>query len=410
VAESDVLIAGGGPAGTVTAAMVAAAGFRTLLVERQEKIGWPVHTSGATAPATLERYSIPAELHHPIHRVRLRGPTAQAIFDYESPVASIIDVTGTYDLLARRAAEAGAALAASTRATKALMKGSRVIGCVIERADGTREDIAARVVVDATGYRAAISKSADLHPGFRRFGVGGEYELIAPNCDQREALLIVGSRYAPTGYAWVFPRGQGRVRVGVGIHHGDVRSRPRDHLELLVEEAHELGVDLTQSSIEEYHFGLIPADGLPSRLAGDGILAVGDAACQATLVAGEGIRISMDAATLAGEAIVASLRAGDREGAALADYQRGFRRRFGRALAMGYAMNRRLARFDDREWDEKVELLGALPARAIPVLLQAEFSLRELLPLILSQPRLLRPVAQYGARGVRARVSGARAT
>ena len=67
-----------------------------------------------------------------------------------------------------------------------------------------------------------------------------------------------------------------------------------------MEDIHRFRVDLTGSEVLEYHFGLIPSSGLASQFAGDRIMAVGDAAGQATLVAGEGIRLSMQAGLMAG--------------------------------------------------------------------------------------------------------------
>jgi digeranylgeranylglycerophospholipid reductase len=277
------------------------------------------------------------------------------------------------------------------------------VGCRI-----AGEDVAARVVVDASGYRASISKSAGLHPGFTRFGVGAEHEFVAPGCDQDEAVLVVGSRYAPAGYAWAFPWGEGRVRVGVGVHHADVRDDPRKLLELLVADAARLGIDLSGATETEYHYGLIPADGLAPRFAGDGIVAVGDAACQATLVVGEGIRISMDAGRTAGEAIVAALRAGSTDEAALRPYEESFRRRYARSLKLGYALNQRLASFDDAEWAEKLELLGRLPPELVPRLLQSQFPLQTALLGLARRPALWPRAARYAARGVRSALTSGR--
>ena len=44
----DVLIVGGGPAGLAAAEAAASQGARTLLLERQHEIGYPVHTSGGS--------------------------------------------------------------------------------------------------------------------------------------------------------------------------------------------------------------------------------------------------------------------------------------------------------------------------------------------------------------------------
>jgi len=82
------------------------------------------------------------------------------------------------------------------------------------RTCGHRRHRLSRGIDEAGGRR-----QEGLDPGIRRFGVGAEYDLYAPHCDQSEVLLIAGSDFAPSGYAWVFPWGRHRVRVGVGIIH-----------------------------------------------------------------------------------------------------------------------------------------------------------------------------------------------
>lgn len=101
-----------------------------------------------------------------------------------------------------------------------------------------------KVLIDATGYRSQLLKQSGVSPGSKRFGVGSEYDLYAPNCDQDEAVLIVGSQIAPAGYAWIFPWGHKRVRVGVGILHTDSDAHPDQYLDVLVERAAEFGVNL----------------------------------------------------------------------------------------------------------------------------------------------------------------------
>jgi digeranylgeranylglycerophospholipid reductase len=392
--DTDVLVVGGGPGGLMAATTAAASGRSVILVERQGEIGEPVHTSGATAPETMRHFEIPASLYHPLSRIRFRSPHEEAVFEYPEPVLCVIDVRGVYRHLAARAAAAGAEVLTGHRADEPLMEDGRVLGCAVTTPQEGPVEFAARVVVDASGYRASISKQAGLHDGFSRFGVGAEYDLVAPNCRQDELVLVVGSRYAPAGYAWFFPWGDGRVRVGTGIHHADVREDPKALLDVLVEDAASLGVDLSGRELAEYHYGLVPADGMPDRLVGDGIMAVGDAACQATLVVGEGIRLSMAAGELAGATARDAVAAGCADRDALLPYEREFRSRYGRSLSLGHLVNRRLAAYDDGEWDEKARLLHRIPASLLPQLLQSEISARSLV----RHPRLWPHILRYGAR------------
>jgi digeranylgeranylglycerophospholipid reductase len=325
------------------------------------------------------------------------SPREEATFTHPEPLMCVIDVRGVYRFLADRAGRRGAEIVTGAVARGPLLEGGRVTGCTIER-EGTRVDVRARVVVDAGGYRAAISKAAGLHPGFTRFGVGAEHELVAPECSQREAVLIVGNDYAPAGYAWVFPWGGERVRVGVGVHHADVRDSPKELLEPFIRDADRFGVNLAGSSRGEYHFGLVPTDGMPTRLVGDGIMAVGDAACQATLVVGEGIRLAMTAGWMAGTVAARALAAGPATREALLPYEREFRRRYGLNLRIGGIMNRRLAASTDGEWDHKVRLVKSLPPGLVPKLLQSEFPVPGLLRWVAARPHLWYILGRYAIR------------
>ena len=37
------------------------------------------------------------------------------------------------------------------------------------------------------------------------------------NIDSETWWLMVGQEYSPAGYAWIFPLGKDRVRIGVGV-------------------------------------------------------------------------------------------------------------------------------------------------------------------------------------------------
>src|SRR5579863_2466007 len=250
----DAIIAGAGPAGLSAAESLAKRGYRPLVLEQNHEIGSPIRTSGGSFIGELDALGIPARLYHPISRVRFLSPNNAAVFEYPDPVLCVIDVRGTFQFLAERAIAAGAQIRLSTAVTGPILDGSRVTGV------RTREEaVASRVVIDATGYRSVLLKQAGLDPGFRRFGVGAEYDLYAPECDPSEAILMVGG-IAPSGYAWVFPWGRKRVRVGVGIIHPDSRAEPNRYLDHLMSMLPRFGVNLAGAQPIEHHAGLIPSE------------------------------------------------------------------------------------------------------------------------------------------------------
>ena len=369
----DVLVVGGGPAGLMAAYAAASGGCSTLMVEREAEIGDPVHTSGATTVRTMQRFDIPEDLYHVVKRLRMCSPGEAATFEYDEPLGCVIDVRRVYRHLAQRAMSKGVKILTATSARDPVWEGGFVTGCKLDSRTEGPIDVRSKVLIDASGYHASISKQAGLHPGFTRFGVGAEYELRAPRCRQDEVVLVVGNSYAPSGYAWVAPWGGNRVRAGVGILHADSRANPKEYLETFLTELERFDVDLSGSLIEEYHFGIIPSDGLTRQFAGPGIMAVGDAAGQATLVVGEGIRLSMEAGEVAGQTAARAISKGVYTHKALMPYERWFRSRYQRKLSIGHRLNLRMATWDDDDWDKRVRVLRTMPPRLFVKLVQSEF-------------------------------------
>jgi digeranylgeranylglycerophospholipid reductase len=303
-----------------------------------------------------------------------------------------------YRHLAERASSKGASILTGANAESLIFEGGEIAGCNVKSDTSGRFDVRSKIVIDASGHRASLSKQAQLHGGFTRFGVGAEYDLSAPRCSQEEALLIVGSQYAPAGYAWVFPWGEDRVRVGVGILHSDSRANPKDYLADVMEDIHRFGIDLIGSKVREYHFGLIPSSGLASQFAGDRIMAVGDAAGQATLVAGEGIRLSMQAGLMAGQTAVQAISDGRWDRSALIPYEQAFRSKYARNLRISHIINERISTWKDNQWDEHIRVLKTIPPKTLAKLIQSEFAVSDILSWILLRPALWPRAARYICR------------
>src|SRR5262249_35411257 len=108
--ECDVLIVGGGPAGLAAAEAAAKLNVRTMVLERQNEIGYPVHTSGGSWIRDMKVLAIPEHLYHPISKVVFVSPHREVPLYYNPAVACVLDVRGVYQFLASRAIAAGATI------------------------------------------------------------------------------------------------------------------------------------------------------------------------------------------------------------------------------------------------------------------------------------------------------------
>lgn len=385
----DILIAGGGPGGLSAAEAAAGSGCRVLVAEQSQEIGSPTRTSGGSFVSEMKALGVPAEFYHVVNRCRFIAPHNEARIEYEHPNLCVMDVRRVFQHLAERAAAAGASICTATHVLEPITNDYAVTGARV-KSRSMEFAISSRVLIDATGYRATLVKKAGVHSGFERFGVGAEYDFYAPHYDESEALLIVGDHVAPSGYAWFLPYGRHRVRAGVGVIHADSNADPNAFLDTLVSRASIYSVNLRGAQPLEYHFGLIPSGGAAGAFTGDGILAVGDAAGHASCLVGEGIRWAMKAGRMAGAVAARCVGRGDVSRKALMNFEKQWSAAFGRNLRIAYEINKRIARWNDDQWDRRIDLLKALTAEQFDQALQSNFLGSWTAKLAWAHPELIR--------------------
>src|SRR5579872_2633399 len=318
----NVLIVGGGPAGLAAAEAAAKQGTRTLILERQNEIGYPVHTSGGSWVSDMEGLGIPRHLYHPINKVFFVSPHREVSLHYNPAVACVIDVRGVYQHLAGRAVAAGATLRMRHTVEQTLIENERIVGVTAKNHVSERISLRASVTIDASGFSRHVGVRTEMGKAFHRYGYGAEYDLYAPNYPQDELYLIMGSQFAPRGYAWAFPRGNGRVRLGVGVLHPDCDDDARTYLDTIIRDLPQLTDRFKDASPIEYHTGLFPSEGPLERFCRDSLLLAGDAGGHGSTLVGEGIRFAIYSGQMAGEAAAESVKAGDTSAAFLSRFDK----------------------------------------------------------------------------------------
>jgi geranylgeranyl reductase family protein len=352
----DVVIVGAGPAGASAARHAAAAGLRTLVLEKSPFPRPKVCAGGVTEGALREiGLPLPRELIEREARcLRPRWGSEQVKVVSSRAFVYLVSRAGFDEHLLTAARLAGAeVLFGSPSAASTCVLG---IDNEAEMATVSTSGrcFRARAVIGADGVRSMVARTLRGDLGHRETGLCLAADLPTSPV-QRQALIEDGIeiRYGtPTwGYGWLFPK-EGRVSVGVGAiryRPGALRPALLRHLEtssLLPPGGAGEGWDL-ESLRGHLRAHLVPLGGVRRPVAGGRVFLVGDAAGFADPFTGEGIRWACLSGRLAAEAVVRGLRRGRLSGQAAA-YTAACRALIDRDLAWARWLTRLFGRWPER--------------------------------------------------------------
>jgi menaquinone-9 beta-reductase len=332
-AEAEVLVVGGGPAGSMTAALLAERGRQVLLLEKaafpREKPCAEYLSPGVVdvlartgALPTVERL---APARPPGMRIRMdRADFLVAYPDRDGPRAAMAVARPAFDqALLGHARSRGAQVRERTRVLGAIVEGARVVGLRYLDADGEGE-LHGQVVVGADGLHSAVARSLGLPRRAiwpRRLGLVARFSGV-------ELPGGTGEMHVGRGvYCGLAPLGGGLVNVGlVGPLRGRRAGEPT--AELFARWLGELpaAADALAGARRVTPIrGVGPLARRVRRAAGPGYLLVGDAAGFLDPFTGEGIHRALRGAELAAAAVDRALA----DGGPIDDYVAARRAAFG---------------------------------------------------------------------------------
>ena len=231
----DVVVVGGGPAGSSAAHMAAKSGCTVALIEKEKEIAQTVRTSGVTWISDIKKFGIPEECYNPIKKFSFCSPKNSVKISGEIAKAAVLDVRKTYRFLANRAKTSGSELFTSTNVTEVLKDDTGKCVGVIAKSDGKQIQFNSKVVIDASGFVSVIAKELGYVTQWKKFGAGAEFEVKTEKLEHDNWWLMVGQEYSPAGYAWIFPTSKDTARIGVGIGKPDSDVDPTVRLNELLE-------------------------------------------------------------------------------------------------------------------------------------------------------------------------------
>jgi digeranylgeranylglycerophospholipid reductase len=384
----DIAIVGGGPAGLSAAYSAAKQGAKVALCEKDPSFGHNVRTSGVSWIKEMEKYEISSDYFNPIRNFVFISPNNEINISGKEDSACVLDVKKTYQLLASRAAAAGANLFVKSQVTDIFKdQMTKMYNLKVTTTSGPKS-IEAKLVIDASGFSSFVSRKLGYVTEWQRYGAGAEYECYCDNVDKSTLTLMVGSLYSEAGYAWVFPLSKNRVRIGVGIGKPNSQADPIAKLnKLIADRVNPLG-RLGKIQPLEFHFGLIPNQGLRTKSTYEGLIMVGDTVGQANPLVLEGIRYAIEFGELAGKVGADSLPFGCSIDS-LRPYETANRKTLEKKINSALRVQARWLGLSDTEWDKEVEIIRGLSIDEFLDFIKSDFTHSKMLKVALNHPKLL---------------------
>ncbi|MCL4267220.1 MAG: NAD(P)/FAD-dependent oxidoreductase [Anaerolineae bacterium] len=338
--ERDVIVVGAGPAGAMTATILAQKGHDVLLLDRA---AFPRDkTCGDAVPAgAIERmnhYGMKEKVEtavargefYPLKSLKIVSPRA---YEIQAPLEKGHEGCDSYvaprmyfdHVIQQHAIDSGAQFCVA-QAKEPIMENDKVVG-VRAQSNGRVADIRARLVVGADGVTSAIARR--LRPKTEQHEDAHRAVALRAYIDDLEEIPHAVEFYLYKdilpGYAWIFPIGENRANIGLGMRLDQFRKH-KLNLEKMLQAFLQMpaiksrlrnGGQLHDVATWQLNFG----SQAQMQHVFDGALLVGDAAGFINPITGGGIHNSIISAELAAQIAHDALIKGDTSYEGMKNYE-----------------------------------------------------------------------------------------
>lgn len=338
----DVIVMGGGPAGSSVAGILAREGRQVVLFEKEI---FPRHHIGESLMTdtywTFRRLGLLEKLKespfvrkYSVQFANAAGKESRPFYffeavHHESAVTWQVTRSEFDHLLLNHAAEQGATVHQGVLVKQVLFEGDRAVGVEVQMSDGTREKFYANVVVDATGQTALLSnkfrwrvrdpklKKAVLYSYFK--GAHREPDLNGG------ATLVLRTEHGSNGWFWYIPLENDITSVGiVADPEYLLKGRGQDLAKIFQEEIDKCEPcrkRVAEGTRVDKIYSILDYSYRSKQNAGNGFILIGDAYGFLDPIYSSGVLLALKMAELAADAIHDCFNHDDFSAARLGQYQ-----------------------------------------------------------------------------------------
>ena len=338
----DVIVIGGGPAGSTIASILAREGRSVVLFEKER---FPRHHIGESLMTdtyfTFQRMGLLEKLKaSPFVRkysVQFANPAGRESRPFYFFEASHHESAVTWQvtraqfdlLLIEHAAEQGAKVYQETQIKRVLFDGQRAYGVEARLTDGTLLEFQAPVVVDASGQTAMLSNKLGWRvrdPKLKKAVLFSYFKDARREPDLNGgATLVLRTPKGSNGWFWYIPLENDITSVGVVADPEYlVQGRGQDLAKIFHEEIDK--VEACRKRVEgatrvDKIYSILDYSYRSKNCAGDGFILIGDAYGFLDPIYSSGVLLALKMAELAADSIHEAFRIHDFSAARLGHYQ-----------------------------------------------------------------------------------------
>ena len=336
--QTEVVVIGGGPAGSTASTLLAQQGHRVLLFERDH---FPrFHIGESLIPETywvLKRLGMLEKMKashfvkkHSVQFVNERGKLSEPFYFVEHKPHECSQtwqvLRSEFDkMILDNAREHGVEVHEGARVLEVLFEGQRAVGVRVQLEDGREQSIRSQVVVDASGQSSMIMSRLGLREWdqvLKKAALWTYWEGAYRDTGRDEGGTIVLRTEGKQGWFWYIPLHNNIVSVGVvaGYDYLFKNRADRDHETIYQEEVARcpgLQPRLTGAKRVGQFYAAKEYSYRSRQAAGDGWVLVGDAFGFLDPLYSSGVLLALKSGQLAADAVAEGLAQGNTSAAQL---------------------------------------------------------------------------------------------
>ena len=342
---TDVVVIGGGPAGSTVSTLLAQHGCRVQLFERER---FPrFHIGESLIPETywvFERLKMlpkmkasPFVKKYSVQFINANGKVSAPFYFHDNKPHECSQtwqvIRSEFDLMMlQNAEEQGVAVHQATRVLEVLFDGERAAGVRIQKEDGSQQEVRVRVVVDASGQSTMLQNRFKLRlwdPVLNKGAIWTYWRGAYRDTGRDEGATMVIQTPNKKGWWWYIPQHDDTISVGVVAPFEYLFKGRGSHEQTYNEEVEACPAVKQRVSMGQRATGYFATKDYSYRsrqVAGDGWVLIGDAFGFLDPLYSSGVLLALKSGELAADAIAEGLRKGDVSAAQLGKWGPGFNR------------------------------------------------------------------------------------